>query len=173
MNARLLTIALLSCSMLATKFLLVPQYLTASQAAQESAQTQQQLARVQSAIEFTNSFKPSPQSEFSTDEMTMQTLSRWRHVLKDYGVSLSDVSAGTHVGGKTTIEMNALQTPQPQTGLTQQVITLKGSYETLEEFEKFVREQIVQAGASVSSIHMHGYSFEMQVQVFGKSSQGS
>ncbi len=80
---------------------------------------------------------------------------------------MTDVSAGTTVGGQTVIPMQSMQTQNAATGLMSQEINIKGSYESLEDFQNFIQTQIIEHGGSVSVLNLRGYSFEMKVQLFG------
>ncbi len=167
MNARLLTTVFLLCSLAVAKTVMQPQLHDLAIAKGESGRLTLAMAEVNKSLRFMSQFDQAPSPKFNIDKVVVQSISRLLHTHHDFGVVMTDVSAGNTIGGQNVIPMQSMQSQNGATGLMTQEINIKGSYESLEEFQSFVQTQIIEYGGSVSAIKLRAYSFEMKVQVFG------
>jgi hypothetical protein len=168
MNARLLTTVFLLCSLVVAKTVMQPKLRELAIANGESERLAMSMANTNKGLTFVGKFAEKPATNQSIDKVAIQAMSRLHHTHHDFGVVMTDVSAGNIVGGQNVITMQSLQGQNAATGLMSQEISIKGSYESLEEFQGFIQSQIIDHGGSISSIKMRGYSFDMKVQLFGR-----
>lgn len=173
MNARLLTIVFMSCSLLIAKTVAQPKLHTLQANKAQDATSAQVLAGVQTQLAFVNSLAEGKSThvlieQLKLDEVTVQTMARLQKTKRDFGVVLSEVAPANITGGQNVMPLQNLQSVHQSTGLGIQEISIKGSYESLEDFQQFVTTQVVEPGGSVSALKMRGNLFEMFVQVFGQ-----
>jgi len=168
MNARLLTMLLLSCSLAIGKTVMVPKLQALAAAKAQVASLERAIELTQQELRFINSFQTSPVEPISIDRVTMEMMSRLHHSYPDFGLSLGEVSAGNSVGGQSVLPMTSLQGQNNATGLMSQEISIKGTYESLEELQGFLSQQILAHGGSLSTLKLRNNSFELKVQVFGQ-----
>jgi hypothetical protein len=168
MNARLLTLLLLSCSLAIGKTVMAPKLQALSTAKAQAASLDRTIAATQQEQRFVSTFEPSPAEPISIDRVTMDMMSRLHHSYPDFGLSIGEVSAGNSVGGQSVLPMTALQGQVSATGFMSQEISIKGTYESLEEFQGFLNQQILAHGGSLSTLKLRNNSFELKVQVFGQ-----
>ncbi len=167
MNARLLTALFLLCSVAIAKTVMQPQLQELAMAKGEGGRLILAMASVNKSLGFMSQFDQTPAPKLGIDKVVVQSISRMLHTHHDFGVVMTDVSAGTTVGGQNVIPMQSMQTQNAATGLMSQELNIKGSYESLEDFQNFIQTQIIEHGGSVSVLNLRGYSFEMKVQLFG------
>jgi hypothetical protein len=134
----------------------------------ESERLTMSMATTNKGLSFVGKFAEKPATNLSIDKVAIQTMSRLHHTNGDFGVVMTDVSVGNIFGSQNVISMQSLQGQNAATGLISQEISIKGSYESLEEFQSFIQSQIIDHGGSISSMKMRGYSFDMKVQLFGR-----
>lgn len=172
MNARLLTIVFLLCSLGIAKFIMAPKLneLTREQARASKLENEIMLAKLDQ--QFVASLPQRPPTAESMDGVTVQALSRLHHTYPDFGIAISDVTGGGSVGGQNVIPLQDLQGRNSKAALKYQEISIKGSYESLEEFQGFIHSQIIDLGGSVSTLKLKGNGFEMKVQWFGLPQRG-
>lgn len=168
MNARLLTTVFLLCSLAVAKTVMQPKLRELAMANGESERLAMSMAATNKSRSFVGKFAEKPATNLSIDKIAIQAMSRLHHTNHDFGVVMTDVSAGNIVGGQNVIPMQSLQSQNAATGLMMQEISFKGTYESLEEFQGFIQSQIINHGGSISSIKMRGYNFDMKVQLFGR-----
>jgi hypothetical protein len=114
---------------------------------------------------------PVPTMALPRRDLTITSLalmSRWSHTSRDYGVTLTDVQIKADLNGQSVQNIRAYQTSLGPSGV--QVVRIKGSYQSLEEWVEFVREQMIYQYVSVGQLKMQGRNFEMVVQIFGEPS---
>lgn len=168
MNARLLTLLLLSCSLAIGKTVMAPKLQALAAAKAQAANIERSIAATQSELSFVATFEPSPVEPFSIDSVTVNLMSRLHHSYPDFGLSLGEISAGNSVGGQSVLPMATLQGQNSATGLMSQEVSIKGTYESLEEFQGFLSQQVLAHGGSISMLKVRNNSFELKVQVFGQ-----
>ena len=168
MNARLLTLLLLSCSLAIAKTVMAPKLQELATANARAENLSRTIAATQRELNFVSTIDPTPVDPLSIDSVTMDMMSRLHHSYPDFGLTLGEVSAGNSVGGQSVLPMTALQGQNSATGLISQEISLKGTYESLEEFQGFLDQQILVHGGSLSVLKLRNNSFELKVQVFGQ-----
>ena len=168
MNARRLTLLLLICSALIGKWLIQPQMGKAKAAhlALQGAQTQHaSMLKREEAVQRI----PKGSLELAeSDAAITSTLARWLRSRRNYGLAFNDVQSLTSKGGQSELPVSALQTVNTATGLKVQTLNVKGQYESIEEFQRFIREQVLGQGASLASVKVQNNSFALVVQVFGR-----
>ncbi len=167
MNARLLTALFLLCSVAIAKTIMQPQLHALAMAKGEGERLILAMSSVNESLRFMSQFDQKPAPRLAINKVVVQSISRWLHTHHDFGVVMSDVSAGTTVGSQNVIPMHSMQIQNSATGLMSQEINIKGSYESLEDFQNFIQSQIIEYGGSLSALKLRGYSFEMRVQLYG------
>lgn len=168
MNARRLTLLLLIFSAALANWLVKPETAKAGQARRTLLETQAQYAAV---LKREADVKQLPQGRLElpeSDAAVTGSLARWMRNRRDYGVAFNDVQSVTSRGGQTEMPVSALQAEHAPTGLKVQTLNIKGQYESIEAFQRFLRDQMVGHGASLSAVKLQNNSFTLDVQVFGR-----
>ena len=167
MNARLLTIVFLLCSLGIAKFIMAPKLTELTREQTRASKMEKDIMLAQLDQQFVAALPERPPVGESMDGVTVQALSRLHHTYPDFGIAISDVTPGSSVGGQNVIPLQDLQGHNNKALLKFQEMSIKGSYESLEEFQGFIHTQIMDLGGSVSSLKLKGNAFEMKVQWFG------
>lgn len=167
MNARLLTMVFLICSLGIAKFVMGPKLKELSSEQLRISNLEKEISAAKRDQIFVLSLPESQSPRESIDVVTVQALSRLHHTYQDFGIVISDVSGGSSVGGQNVVPLQVLQGQNASTPLKTQEISIKGNYESLEDFQRFVDSQIIDFGGSIGAIKLKGTNFDMKVQLFG------
>lgn len=167
LNAKALTLCCVTASVA-----IFAKVLTPGLAQLEAAQ----LAHGRSTMDYDRALReldqilPLPLKALPSRDLTlasMALLSRWAHSSKDYGVTLNDLQAqGDPNNGQSLQSIRSFQTSVGPTGML--TVRIRGTYQSLEEWIEFVKEQMIYQYVSVSQLKLQGQTFEMVLEIFGE-----
>ena len=172
-NAKLLTPILLVSLAVVHSFLTQPQLSALGQEKQQTSTLQKSGADVSAELAMLQKFELKTVSPQDIDLVMVESLARWTKTQKDYGVTIMEMGGNTvGAGGQAVVPTAQMRTLNAASGLQSQEVMLKGNYIALEDLQSFLRQQVVEPGASISAIKLKGYAFEARVQLFGQSPKG-
>lgn len=167
MNAKHLTLlSSVSCLLLAN-YLLLPAW---SQHKRLGAAAMQAHVDAQSMQERINAAKVLPARAMQLSDRAValsSAVNAWTSVSRDYGLTLTQIATPTSSSGQSVVEVTSLGEVDTLTGLPVQRISLKGQYRSLNDFKRYLTQEMnAEQAVAVEQLKLSGDTFELLVGIY-------
>jgi hypothetical protein len=167
MNAKHLTLICSASCLLLANYLLLPAWSKHQRLEMASKQAKHELQGLQVRVNTAQSL-PVRAMQLSDRAVALSSaVNAWTSASRDYGITLTQIATPTSSSGQNVVDITSLGEIDSLTSLPVQRISLKGQYRSLNDFKRYLSQEMnADQAVAVEQMKLTGDTFELLLGIY-------